>query len=151
MQNTFLRKEEVGVDLRVDFTVLQVGDHVQFYEPHRTFGDQDVLHTAEILSIVNDENPLVLSSQFVLSRDIHRVRKVIAGAPVNDDCDLPLESRPHWRIIGNYRLMYGGTHGHATAVRRAASNARENAGRIKRRIRKISRKNGLYLEDGFSY
>ena len=54
MQNTFLRKEEVRVDLqevRVDFTVLEVDDHVQFYEPHRTFRDEDVLHTAEILSI----------------------------------------------------------------------------------------------------
>ena len=47
MPNAFLRKEEV----KADFTVLEVGDHVQFYEPHRTFGDEDVLHTAEILSI----------------------------------------------------------------------------------------------------
>ena len=62
MPNTFLCKEEV----KVDFTVLEVGDHVQFYEPHRTFGDKDVLHTAEILSIVDDDNPLVLSSRFVL-------------------------------------------------------------------------------------
>ena len=65
MQNTFLRKEEVKVDLqevRVDSTVLEVGDYVQFYEPHRTFGDEDILHTAEILSIVDDDNPLVLSS-----------------------------------------------------------------------------------------
>ena len=36
MPNTFLCKEEV----RVDFTVLEVGDHVQFCEPHRTFGDK---------------------------------------------------------------------------------------------------------------
>ena len=154
MQNTFLRKEEVRVDLqevRVDFTVIEVGDHVQFYEPHRTFGDEDVLHTAEILSIVDDDNPLVLSSRFVLSRDIHRVRKVIPGVPVNDESDAPLEVRPHWRIIGNYRLTYGGTHGHATAVRRAASNARENARQMNCQIRKKARKDGLCLDDAFSY
>ena len=82
MQNTFLRKEEVRVDLRVDFIVLQVGDHVHFYEPHRTFGDEDVLHAAEALSIVDDDNPLVLSSIFVLYRDHHMVRKVVPDVPV---------------------------------------------------------------------
>ena len=68
-----------------------------------------------------------------------------------DESDAPLEARPHWRIIGNYRLTYGGTHGHATAVRRAASNARQNALQMKRQISKIARKDGFCLEDTFSY
>ena len=136
MQNTFLRKEEVRVDLqevRVDFTVLEVGDYVQFYEPHRTFGDEDVLHTAKILSIVDDDNRLVMSSRFLLSRDHHRVRNVVPGVPVDDDIEAPLEVRPHWRIIGSFYLMYGGTHGHATVLC-AVANASENASLIRRRI-----------------
>ena len=122
----FLRKDQVNVD----FTVLEVGDYVQFYEPHRTFGDNDGLHTAEILSIVDDVNPLVLSSRFVLSRH-HRVRKVVPGVSVDDDSDGPLVLRPHWRFIENYTLTYEGTHDHATAVLRAAENAKKNAHLIK--------------------
>ena len=71
--------------------------------------------------------------------------------PVNDDSDAPLKVRPHWRIIGNYRLTYGGTHGHATAVFRAAANANENARLMKRRIRKEAQKDCLCLDDVFSY
>ena len=147
MPNTFLRKEE----FKVDFTVLEVGDHVQFYEPHRIFGDEDVLYAAEILSIVDDNNPLVLSSRFMLSRDHHRVRKVVPGVPVDDDSEAPLEVQPHWRIIGNYCLMYGGTHGHDTAVLCAAANASVNASMIRRRIIKEAGKDGLCLTDAFSY
>ena len=146
MSNTFLCKEEV----RVDFTVLEVGDHVQFYEPHRTFGDKDVLHTTEILSTVDDDTPLVLSSRFVLSRHHHRVRKVVSSVPVDADNKAPLEVRPHWLIIGNYRLMYGGTHGHASAVLCAAANVSENASLMRRRIIKEAQKDGLCLTDAFS-
>ena len=134
----------------VDFTTLEVDDHVQFYEPHCTVGDKDALHTAEILSIVDDDNPLVLLSRFVLSRH-HRVRKVIPGVLVDGNSKAPLEVRPHWRTIGNYRLMYKGTHGHATAVLCAATNASENASLMRRRIIKEARKDGLCLIDAFSY
>ena len=51
-----------------DYTVLKVGDHVQFYEPHRTFGDPTAFHTAEIITIVDGNNPLVLSLAFMLAR-----------------------------------------------------------------------------------
>ena len=141
-----LRKEEI----KVDFTVLEVGDHVQFYEPHRTFRDNDAFHTAEILSIVGDENPLVLLSRFVLSR-LHRVRKIIPGVPVDDDSDASMKMRPHWHIIGNYTLTCGGTHGHATAVHLAADNAKENVQIMKQRIRKVSQNDGFCLSDVFSY
>ena len=79
------------------------------------------------------------------------MRKVVPGVPVDDDSKELLEVRPHWRIIGNYRLMYGGTHGHATAVLRAAANASVNASLIRRRIIKEARKDGLCLTDAFSY
>ena len=90
-QTRFLCNEEV----KVDFTVLQIGDHVHFYEPHRAFGDDDAFHTAEILSIANGEFPLVLSPRFVLSRQ-HRVRKVVPGVSADDSSEAPLEVRPHW-------------------------------------------------------
>ena len=121
-QTRSLRNEEV----KVDFTVLQIGDHVQFYEPHRTFGDDDALRPAEILSIVDDDFPLVLLSRFVLSRH-HRVRKVVPGVSVDDSSKASLDVRPHWRIIGNYCLMCGGTRGHAMAVLHAAANTSETA------------------------
>ena len=134
-----LRKEEVNVD----FTVLEVGDHVQFYEPHRTFGDPHAFYTAEILSIVDGDNPLVLSPRFVLSRH-HRVKKVVPGVDVDDDVDEPSELEPHWRFIESYTLTCGGTHGHATAFNRAADNAKKNARLTRRRIiRRESRNNGL--------
>ena len=78
-EHVCLRKEE----FKVDFTVLRIGDRVQFYEPHRTFEDDDARHTAEILSIVDDDFPLVLSTRFVLSHH-HRVMKVVPGFPVDD-------------------------------------------------------------------
>ena len=140
-----LRKEEI----KVDFTVLVVGDHVQFYEPHRTFGDPDAFHTAEILSIVDGDIPLVLSSRFVLSRH-HGVRKVVPSVDVGDDVDELSELEPHWCFIENYTLTCRGTHGHATAFNRAANNAKKNARLMRRRIiRKESRNNGLCLVDVF--
>ena len=99
---------------------------MQFYEPHRTLGDDDAHHTAEILSIVDDDFPLVLSSRFVLSRH-HKVMKVVPGFSGGDSSEAPLEARPHLRIIGNYRLLFGGTRSHATAIIHAAANVRENA------------------------
>ena len=47
--------------------------------------------------------------------------------------------------------MYGGTHGHATAVLRATANASENASLMRRRIIKEARKDGLRLTDALSY
>ena len=120
------------------------------YQPHRTFEDNDAFHAAEILSIVDDDFPLVLSSRFVLSRH-HRVRKVVPGVIVDENSKAPLEVRPHWRIIGNYRLTYGGTRGRATGVLHAAANARENASLMQRPIIKKTRKMVYaYLTDAFS-
>ena len=140
--------------MEVDFTVLKVGDHVQFYEPHRTLGDPTAFHTAEILSIVDGDNPLVLSSRFMLSRH-NKVKKIVPGVDVDDDVDEPSEMDPHWHFIESYILTCGGTHGHTTAFHRAADNAKKNARlmrrQIKSRIRKESRNNGLCLEDVFSH
>ena len=127
-----------------------MGDHMQFYEPHRTFGDNDAFHTVEILSIVGDDFPLVLSSRFVLSRH-HRVRKAVPGVSVDDNCEASLEVRPHLRIIGSYCLMYRETRGHATGVLHAADNAHENAYLMQRRIIKKTQKHNLCLTDAFSY
>ena len=71
-----------------------MGDHVQFYEPHCAFGDNDAFHTAEILSVVDDNFPLVLLSRFVLSRH-HKARKVVPGVIVDENSKAPLEVRPH--------------------------------------------------------
>ena len=60
---------------------------------------------------------------------------------------MPLEVRPHWRIIGSYCLTYEGTHGHAMAVLRAAANASENARLMKLGIRKEAQKDSLCLDD----
>ena len=38
----------------INFTVLRIGDHIQFYEPHRTFGDNDALYIAEIVLFVTN-------------------------------------------------------------------------------------------------
>ena len=140
-----------GDETEVDFTVLKVGDHVQFYEPHRTFGDPTAFHTAEILSIVDGDNPLVLSANFVLARH-NKVRKVVPGVNADDDKDEYSALEPHWRNIESYTLIRGGTHTHATAVERAAENAKTNAHRmISQTIRSVSRSNGLCLRDAFSH
>ena len=34
---------------------------------------------------------------------------VLPSHAVDDNSEAPLEVRPHWRIIGDYRLMFGGT------------------------------------------
>ena len=81
-------------ETELDFTVLKVGDHVQFYEPHRTFGDPTAFHTAEIITIVDGDNPLVLSSRFMLSRH-NFVRKVVSGVPVNDELESPSKTEAH--------------------------------------------------------
>ena len=142
-----LHKEEI----EVDFTVLKVGDHVQFYEPHRTLGDPTAFHTAEILSIVDGDNPLVLSSRFMLSRH-NFVRKVVPGVPVDDDLDSPSKTEAHWRKVEQYTLICGGAHGHAAPYDRAAENAKTNARRlIRKTIRKVAQSNGLCLRDALNY
>ena len=140
-----------GEETEVDFTVLKVGDHVQFYEPHRTFGDTTAFHTAQILSIGDGDNPLVLSSTFMLSRH-NFVRKVVLGVPVNGDLDSPSKTEPHWRKVEQYTLICGGAHGHAAPYERAAKNAKTNARRlIKKTIRKVSKSDGVCLRDVFNY
>ena len=57
----------------------------------------------------------MLTSGFLLPRH-NRVIQVLPGHAVNDNSEASLEKRPHWRIIGNYRLMFGGTHNHITDV-----------------------------------
>ena len=76
---------------------------------------------------------------------------VLPGHAADDNSEAPLEVRPHWRIIGNYPLIYGGTRGHATAVLRAAANASVNASLIRCRIIKEAQKDGLCLTGAFSY
>ena len=146
-ETLLLRKDKV----KSDFTVLQVGDLVQFYEPHRTAGDPHAFHTAEIISIVDGDNPLVLSSTFMLSRH-NKVKKVVPGVDDDEDSDKPLSLKPHWRNIDKYTLIRGGNHRHATAYERAAENGKTNARRLKKEIiRKVAKSNGLCLRDAFSH
>ena len=40
---------------------------------------------------------------------MYSTSNVLLGHAADDNSEAPLEVRPHWRIIGNYRLMFGGT------------------------------------------
>ena len=134
-----------------DYTVLKVGDHVQFYEPHRTFGDPTAFHTAEIITIVDGNNPLVLSSAFMLARH-NWVRKVVPGVPVDDDLESPSKTESHWRKIEKYTLICGGAHGHETFHIRAAGNAKTNIRQLVRKtIRQVAKRDGLCLRDALNF
>ena len=64
----------------INFTVLRIGVHIQFYEPHRTFRDDDAIHRADIVSIVEGECPLALSTGVVLPRHNRGMKvKVLPG------------------------------------------------------------------------
>ena len=76
--------------------------------------------------------------------------EVLSRHAVDDSNETPLKVRQYWRTIGNYCLVFGGTHGHATGTCRAAENAREIVCVMKRRIFEESLKNEYCLSDAFN-
>ena len=134
-----------------DARTLRPGDFIEFYPPHRTFGDPSARVTSEILSIVDGQNPLVLSSSIVLARQI-RVRKLITGYETQSDTsDDESGDNPIWCFIDNYKLVYGGKLNHGTGVFRAATAVRKTARSIKRDVIRRATMDGYCLADALNY
>jgi len=107
--------------------------------------------TSEILSIVDGQFPLVLSSSFVLERHI-RVRKLITGYETQaDTSDDESGDNPIWCFISNYKLVYGGKLNHGTGVLRVASAVRKTARSIKRDVIRRATMDGYCLTDALNY
>ena len=123
----------------VSAEVLCPGDHINFYEPHCTAGEPNAHRTCEILSIVDKEYPLILSENFLLSRD-----NVIQKKTPNYDPE-------KWYKISSYELKFGGKAGHGTGVVRKAQYFCTVAGRIGQNIIRNTTQNGYCLRDVINF